>query len=175
MIFSRDVIFRELRTYIGEGRQKENIKIVHFETKIKKQEDTHVEEQLDGLEDREKEEGSKSSDDVQDENIKEEEEQEESITPILRRSTRQQHSIDRYNPLDFYCKFSLLSTDYGPRSFMEALSSFEESEFWMQNMQEKMMDLDSFDTWDLVSFPKVRNPISCKWVFKKFGVDRWLE
>jgi len=34
------------------------------------------------------------------------------------------------------------------------------------------MDLDSFDTWDLVHFPKGRKAIDCKWVYKnKFGAD----
>lgn len=38
------------------------------------------------------------------------------------------------------------------------------------------MNLDSCDTRDLMSFPKGRNPIGCKWVFKnKFGVDGLLE
>lgn len=60
----------------------------------------HVEEQPDGLEDGEEEEGSESSNDVQDEHI-EEEEQQEPITPTLRRSIRQQNPIDRYSPSNF--------------------------------------------------------------------------
>lgn len=39
-----------------------------------------------------------------------------------------------------------------------------------------METLEICDTWDLVSLPKGRNPIRCKWVFKKkFGVDGQLE
>ena len=38
------------------------------------------------------------------------------------------------------------------------------------------MTLDSCDTWDLVSFPKGRKAIGCKWIYKKkFGVDGKLE
>ena len=46
MDFSRDVIFREFRAYSGEEqpKEKDKTKIVHFETKIEKQEDAHVEE-----------------------------------------------------------------------------------------------------------------------------------
>lgn len=46
----------------------------------------------------------------------------------------------------------------------------------MQAMQDEMIALDSCDTWDLVSFPKWRKPIRCKWAPKnKFGVDGQLE
>lgn len=70
MIFSTDVIFKEFRAYLGE-EPKEMKNIVHFETKVEKQEDAHVEEQLDESKDGEEEESSKSLDDVQYEHTEE--------------------------------------------------------------------------------------------------------
>lgn len=75
MVFSKDVIFGQFRSYSGEEKPKEKdeTKIVHFETKIEKKEDAHVEENSGGFEDGEEEEGSKSLDDLQDEHVEEEE------------------------------------------------------------------------------------------------------
>ena len=43
-------------------------------------------------------------------------------------------------------------------------------------MHEEMESLDTFDTWDLESFPKGRKAIGCKWIFKKkIGANGNLE
>ena len=86
MIFSRDVIFREFRANSEDVQPKEKSKIVHFETK---QEDAHVEEQRDGQEDGEEEESSDESVVTEEVENNEDEHEEESLTPPLRRSTRQ--------------------------------------------------------------------------------------
>lgn len=66
------MIFKELKAYSSEEQPKENTKTVHFETKIDKQEDAHVEEELDVSEDGE-EEGLESLDDLRDEHTEEDE------------------------------------------------------------------------------------------------------
>jgi hypothetical protein len=38
---------------------------------------------------------------------------------------------------------------------------------WKKAMVEEMASLDKNETWDLVDFPAIRNPIGRKWVFKK--------
>lgn len=156
---SRDVIFREFRSYSGEEqpKEKDTSQTVNFEIITEKHEDAHVEEQLDGLD----EESSQSSKmDAHDEHIEEQEE------PSLRRSIRQQNPVDRYSPPNFHCIFSLMSTNDEPRSYREALSS-DEKKLWSQAMHDEMVSLDTCDTWDLESFPKGRKVIGCKWIFKK--------
>lgn len=131
-MFSIDVIFKEFRAYLEE-EPKVKTKTMHFETN---QEDVHVEEQRNGLQDGEEEESSSDSSKefvIIEEVDHNEEHEEDPLTPPLRMSTRQCNLVDRYSPLDFCCKFSLLSIGDEPRSYKEALS-FEESESWMQEM-----------------------------------------
>jgi hypothetical protein len=62
-----------------------------------------------------------------------------------------------------------------PQTVEEALNG-EDAKKWEIAMQEEYDSLDVNNTWSLVSLPKGRKPISCKWVFKiKHGVDDEVE
>lgn len=180
-IYSSDVIFKGLRAIfdLEQPKDKEKENKVHFETK---KEDAPQEEQRDGFgNEDEEEEGSneyyKKNKEVREDNQEEVEktqEQEEPHTPILKISTRQQNLVYKYSPPDFCYIFSLLSTNDEPISYKEAII-VDDSESWIQSMQEKMVALDSFNTWELAHFPKGRN-IGSKWIFKKkFGANGSLE
>lgn len=53
-----------------------------------------------------------------------------------------------------------------PNSFHEALHC-NESEKWKESMKEEMDSLEKNRTWKLVSLPKGKRAIGCKWVFTK--------
>ncbi len=62
-----------------------------------------------------------------------------------------------------------------PQTVEEALNG-EDAKKCKIAMQEQYDSLVVNNTWSLVSFPKGRKPISCKWVFKiKHGVDGEVE
>jgi hypothetical protein len=60
----------------------------------------------------------------------------------------------------------LNSIDEEPKSIGEAVDSIEDK-LWKDSMVEEMELLYKNETWDLVKLPIGRNPIGCKWVFKK--------
>ena len=84
----------------------------------------------------------------------------------MRRSDRVRRQVERYSPPDFCSNFVLSITDDDPRTAKEAMDS-EDSKLWKKAMVEEMDALDKNEAWDLVEFPRGRNPIGSKWVFKK--------
>lgn len=127
MLYSKDVIFRELKEFKNEQPQVKPKKIVHFDIKVEPRKDTQVEQpqedaHVEQLDEHEGEEGLE-------ENPKDE--QLEHLIRPQRRSTRQRKPIDRYgySPFDFHCVFVLSCTDNEPRFVKEALSS-DKHESW---------------------------------------------
>ena len=58
-----------------------------------------------------------------------------------------------------------------PATYTEAIDSVDK-EMWISAMQDEMQSLEKNDTWEIVSLPKWKKPIRCKWVFKiKEGVS----
>jgi len=97
----------------------------------------------------------------------EEQEQIESKTPEVRRSTRERrppvwHSEYVTESNITYC---LLTEDGEPSTFHEAIKSTDVS-MWMTAMQEEIEALHKNNTWDLVPLPQGRKAISNKWVYK---------
>ena len=79
---------------------------------------------------------------------------------------------DIYDDLDVSSNFALLS--FHPSSFEEAIKD----ENWVQAMDEEIEAIKNNDTWDLVDFPKDKNLIGVKWVYKtklneKGEIDRF--
>jgi len=55
-----------------------------------------------------------------------------------------------------------------PSNFHEASKSFE----WKEAMKEEYQYIIKNNTWDLVNFPRGKQPICCRWLFKlKFKAD----
>jgi hypothetical protein len=97
----------------------------------------------------------------------EKQEQIESETPEVRRSTRERrppawHSECVTKSNIAYC---LLTEDGEPSSFYEAIKSIDVS-MWMTVMQEEIEALHKNNTWDLVPLPQGRKAIGNKWVYK---------
>jgi hypothetical protein len=97
----------------------------------------------------------------------EEQEQIESETPEVRRSTRERrppawHSEYVTESNIAYC---LLTEDGEPSTFHEAIKSTDVS-MWMTAMQEEIEALHKNNTWDLVPLPQGRKAIGNKWVYK---------
>jgi hypothetical protein len=57
-------------------------------------------------------------------------------------------------------------TDDDPRTVREVVDS-KDGNIWKRAMDEEMEALDKNEAWDLVDLSTRRNPIGCKWVFKK--------
>ena len=79
---------------------------------------------------------------------------------------------DIYHDLDVISNFSLL--EFKPSSFEEEIRD----ENWVQAMDEEIDSIENNDTWDLVNFPKDKNLIGVKWVYKtklkqKGEIDRF--
>ena len=65
-----------------------------------------------------------------------------------------------YDGVDVTSKFALLS--FQPSSFEEAIKD----ENWVQAMDEEIEAIEKNDTRDQVNFPKDKNLIGVKWVYK---------
>eukprot|EP00253_Pinus_taeda_P021493 PITA_21493 len=121
VVYSRDVVFREVKDVIKhEFQPKEPMKI-EFELK-------------------EEESGSIAE---------EESEDEEPQTPAVRRSARERRQPERYSPYAFYSNFALSVTDDDPRTVKEAMDS-EDGKLWKEAMVDKMASLHKNEAWDLV-------------------------
>lgn len=70
--------------------------------------------------------------------------------------------------LNVNCSYALLADIDEPRTVKEAIEMLD-SDSWLEAMNDEMSSLDKNGTWDLVPLPKGRNPVGCKWVFKKYG------
>ena len=68
---------------------------------------------------------------------------------------------DIYDDSDVSSNFSLLS--FQPSSFEEVIRD----ENWVQAMDKEIEGIEKNDTWDLVNFPKDKNLIGVKWVYKE--------
>ena len=53
-----------------------------------------------------------------------------------------------------------------PATYSEAVDSVDK-EKWISAMQEEMQSLEKNDTWEIVSLPKQKKLVRCKWVFKR--------
>eukprot|EP00253_Pinus_taeda_P010778 PITA_10778 len=138
VVYSRDVVFREVKDVIKhEVQPKEPVKI-EFELKA---------EELDSV-------------------VKEESEDEEPHTPAMRRSVRERRQPERYSPSAFCSNFALFITDDDPRTVKEVVDS-EDGKLWKEAMVDEMASLHKNEAWDLVELPAGRKPIGSKLVFKK--------
>eukprot|EP00253_Pinus_taeda_P007582 PITA_07582 len=138
VVYSRDVVFREVKDVIKhEVQPKEPVKI-EFELK---------EEESDSV-------------------VEEESEDEEPHTPAVRRSVRERRQPERYSPSAFCSNFALSVTDDDPRTVKEAMDS-EDGKLWKEAMVDEMASLHKNESWDLVELPAGKKPIGSKWVFKK--------
>eukprot|EP00253_Pinus_taeda_P025839 PITA_25839 len=138
VVYSRDVVFREVKDVIKhEVQPKEPVKI---EFELKEEESDSVAE--------------------------EESEDKEPQTPAVRKSTRERRQPERYSPSALYSNFALSITDDDPRNVKEAVDS-EDGKLWKEAMLDEMASLHKNEAWDLVELPAGRKPIGSKWVFKK--------
>lgn len=62
--------------------------------------------------------------------------------------------------------YAILIGTYDHFNFGEAINSLESDE-WMDAMTKETESLSKNQTWDLISLPKGKKPISCKWIFKR--------
>lgn len=65
---------------------------------------------------------------------------------------------------EYYMACATIVTEE-PNSYEEAVSS-KEADNWRRAMKEEMDSLASNETWSLVSLPKDRKAIDCRWVYK---------
>eukprot|EP00253_Pinus_taeda_P017203 PITA_17203 len=127
VVYSRDVVFREVKDVIKhEVQPKEPVKI---EFELKEEESDSVEE--------------------------EESEDEEPQTPAVRRSVRERRQPERYSPSAFCSNFALSVTDDDPRTVKEAVDS-EDGKLWKEAMVDEMASLHKNEAWDLVELPAGR-------------------
>jgi hypothetical protein len=139
-VYSRDVVFREMKDVVKQEVLPSNEKPKKIEFDLKDDESDSTEEQ--------------------------ESKEEDPHTPVLRRLVRERGLSERYTPSDFRLSFALSITDDDPRTVREAVD-LEDGNLWKRAMDEEMTYLDKNEAWDLVELPTGRNPIGNKWVFKK--------
>ena len=53
-----------------------------------------------------------------------------------------------------------------PATYTEATDSVDKDK-WISAMQEEMQSLEKYGTWEIVSLPKQKKHVRCKWVFKR--------
>jgi hypothetical protein len=56
--------------------------------------------------------------------------------------------------------------EFTPNSFQDAISSSESTE-WKKAIQNELQSLKNNKTWEIVTIPKDKKPIGCRWIFKK--------
>jgi len=65
--------------------------------------------------------------------------------------------------------------EYDPVNFKEAVES-QNSEKWIEAMNNEMESLQQNETWSLVKLPKDRTIVNCGWVYKtKYNVHRHVD
>eukprot|EP00253_Pinus_taeda_P023270 PITA_23270 len=138
VVYSRDVVFREVKDVIKHEVQPKELMKIEFELK---------EEESDSV-------------------AEEESEDEEPQTLAVRRSVRERRQPERYSPSAFCSNFALCVTNDDPRTVKEAVDS-EDGKLWKEAMVDEMASLHKNEAWDLVELPAGRKPIGSKWVFKK--------
>ncbi len=138
VLYSRDVVFKEVKDVIKHEVQPKEPEKIEFELK---------------------EEESNST-------TEEESEDEEPQTPAVRRSVRERRQPERYSPSAFCSNFALSITDDDPRTVKEAVDS-ENGKLWKEAMVDEMAYFHRNEAWDLVDLSAGRKPIGSNWVFKK--------
>ena len=138
VVYSRDVVFREVKHVVKHEIIPKEPEKIEFELK----------------------------EDESDSTTKEDSEEEEPQTPAVRRSVRERSQPERYIPSAFCSIFALTITDDDPRTVREAVDS-EDGKLWKEAMVDEMTSLHKNEAWDLVELPAGRKPIGRKWVFKK--------
>jgi len=93
VVYSRDVVFEEVKDVIKHEVQLKEPEKIEFELKEEESDSTKEEES----------------------------EYEEPQTPGVRRSFRERGQLERYIPSSFYSNFALSITNYDPRSMKEAI------------------------------------------------------
>ena len=90
----------------------------------------------------------------------------ETMNAKLRRSTRLKNPVQRLSYDSYlahhYAYMASVVQVVEPTCFDEAIGN----ENWEKAMDEEMAALYGNDTWDLVSLPKDKKTIGCKWVYK---------
>eukprot|EP00253_Pinus_taeda_P034303 PITA_34303 len=138
VVYSRDVVFREVKDVIKHEVQPKEPEKIEFELK-KEESDSTTEE---------------------------ESEVEEPQTPSVRISVRERRQPERYSPFALCLNFALSITDGDPRTMKEAVDS-KDGKLWKEVMVDEMASLHKNEAWDLVELSARRKPIGSKWVFKK--------
>ena len=84
----------------------------------------------------------------------------------------------RYGHADIICYVLSVAEEIQiskPKTWREAIES-EDSQLWLQAMNEEMKSLRKNKTWILMDQPKKQKVVGCKWIFKKKegipGVER---
>ena len=137
-MYSRDVVFREVKDVIKHEVQPKEPEKIEFELKEEESDST----------------------------TKEESEDEEPQTPGVRRLVRERRQRERYSPSTFYSNFSLSITDDDPRTVKEVVDS-EDGKLWKEDVVDGMASLHKNEAWDLVELSAGRQPNGSKWSFKK--------
>eukprot|EP00253_Pinus_taeda_P029314 PITA_29314 len=138
VVYSRDVVLREVKDVIKHEVQRKEPEKIEFELKKEESEST----------------------------AEEESEDEEPQTSAVRRLVRERRHHERYSPSAFCSNFSLSITDDDPKTVKEAVD-LEDGKLWKEAMVDEMASLHKNEAWDLVQFPTRRKPIGSKWVLRK--------
>eukprot|EP00253_Pinus_taeda_P003660 PITA_03660 len=121
VVYSRDVVFREVKNVIKcEVPSKEPEKI---EFELKEEESESIAEEESG--------------------------DEEPQTPVVRRSVRERRRPKRYSPYDLCSNFALSITDDDPRTVKEAVHSTD-GKLWKEAMVDEITFLHKNESWDMV-------------------------
>jgi hypothetical protein len=59
-----------------------------------------------------------------------------------------------------------VDSSYEPATYSKAIAC-SDREKWIATMQDKMQSLEKNCTWDVVPLPKGKNPVRCKWIYKR--------
>eukprot|EP00253_Pinus_taeda_P028970 PITA_28970 len=89
---------------------------------------------------------------------KEESEDEEPQTLVVRRSVRERRYPERYSPSAFCSNFSLFIANHDPITVKEVVDS-EDGKIWKEAMVDEMASLHKNEAWVLVELPAGRKSI----------------
>ena len=139
VLFSRDVIFDELRKGTEEEFVNKDLNTAYVQLECSSEED------------------------YSDSNSEEEEQESSQVKEpetTLQRSTR-----ERRKPNPYGVGATIVDTSGDLTSLKEALVNTDKRK-WMNAMEKKMGSLHANEVWELVELPKDRKAVGSKWVFK---------
>ena len=84
----------------------------------------------------------------------------------LDKPKRERKKPEKYGFDQDEVNYALNVSQGDPTTYQEAIAS-DDRESWMVAMSEEMQSLDKNSVWELVSKPKDRKIVGCKWVFRK--------